>query len=255
MSGFKSSLLGSIGLFFVSCFFVGWVVALIITIAYLISCRVFHTDASSERDAKINFLTVIIAMWIVVIMEFIFGGNLAMLGFALPLTIIFIILLVKNTKEKVILPLTKFEENAEIHIKQLDKINIISSICMLGLIIISFFLIRYSKLDDGMIILLFILQLLLLLLTAITFYRGAFVKGSNENEESWLKKTKIISWVSIFLGNIYGFGILSTANQLKKQGIKINVRRWSTYGFYVALIVLLPFLSSMFFYLKFTEQR
>lgn len=209
--------------------------------AAAISAIIFRKETNSQ-GTKIAFLALIIMIWALAVIE-----HIGFLAFAVPLTIVFIAALISEKRPKKIndVPVSKYEKDSVRYIKILDKINLSLTLLMAGLCILSLFLIPYDLSDSGMVFVFVLTQSLILLMVLFTLYWGAIFKAKENTDKKLTGLAKTAATVAALAGKTYGFGLMSSMNDLKNQGISIFERRWSVWGFYAMLIIILPLSSFM----------
>jgi hypothetical protein len=220
----------------------------IMSIAGIISWLLFRKKEDAEVLEKILLSTVVLTLWFWAVKNailYIFFQEedlvsvYAMLVFALPLTIALIVVLIKSKHPKLqqIAPISKYETDSAAYLKKLNLFNTLIHLTALGLCIYSFFIIPYDLLKDDSILLIIPASVLTLIITVSLFW-GALYPENVRSQEKIIKVSKFALWLNILLGKVYAANLRTMTD---KDVDKIFVRRWSPQGYYVLLILLMPF--------------
>lgn len=236
--------------FIASFLFFGLLDACLITIAAVVSWLLLSRKNKNTEAEAIAFLAVVITLWLWVIKDVILSiffheDNLSsifvMAFFALLFSILFIVALIKSKKPKSqeIAPISKFETDPA-YLKKLNTFNTLIHILALGLAAYSFFVIPYDLLNDASVFLI-IPQSILTLAIAVSLFWGALYAENKQSRERLIKISKSALWLNVFRGRMHAANLI---NDLNNDADKTFVRRWSVQGFYILLILLLPFYTA-----------
>ncbi len=225
----------------------GLPIGIIAFIALVFSYLIF---GDQKDDGKAPLLATTIIVWAMALNRFIETKDLAMVFFAIPLTAIFIYaqLIINrkktdNSKQMETTP-SKYDNDLEGNLKKFNKINMVLSSIMLLLALSTFVLIPYNNIETS--ILYIVIQFILVIIIFATMYNGG-IRKETEPKETTKNIIRTATAISALQGNL---GAINAENSYEENR-GIYPRRWSTIGFYVLLIFILPFIIPvMYFFSK-----
>lgn len=217
-------------------------------IAFIASIFSYSIFDDQKDDGKAPLLITIIVFWTLALKRFIESKDLAMVFFAIPLTVIFIYVQLKinkksqNDSKQIETVPSKYDNDLEENLKRFNRINMILSSIMLLLALSTFILIPYNNFDISFLYI--ILQFILVIIIFTAMYNGG-IRKETEPKEATKNIIRTATAISALQGNL---GAINAENNYEENK-GIYPRRWSTIGFYVLLIFLLPFIIPVIYFL------